>query len=711
MRIGLRVKLCVAFIGLAVLAVGVCGALVDRVVKQQGRARTEERLRYEVTMTGQMTASSLFAPLAPGDTSLQAPITELAASVQTHLSLLTPEGHLAADSERAGDLGGDEHAAPEVVQALAHTWGTSVRDYSGQARLWVAQTIVRDQHVLGIARASLPMSAIQAQVEQVRRQVLVAAAMALGIASLLAAGLSLGIARPVRRLALAARQIGEGALGTRVAITTGDEIGELAQALNDMAGKLQAMLTSLDERNTDMRAVLDNVGEGLLTLGRDSTISRERSAVVERWFGPIGETQRFFDYLAPDDPRIALQFDLNWEQLMDGVLPAELCLDQLPRRCETRRRSYDIEYKPILESGAIAKVLVVVRDVTSEIQARRKEEQQRETLAIFERIMRDKNGFLEFLSETETLVRTICGPTRPDLTQLKRALHTLKGNAGVYGVSSVAEMCHALESELAEREGDLTQDERAQLQHAFRAFEERLRELLGEREASSLDVVEDEYEHLLQALLAGSPRTDLADMLTQWRNERVQLRFERFAAQASALAKRLEKGDIQVEISDNRVRLRRDVMAPFWSAFIHVIRNAADHGLVKPEERDGRPGRLRLSASKDRERVRIEVSDDGRGVDWAKLAARAAEQGLPHSTREELVAALFSDGVSTRDAVTEVSGRGTGLAAVRHACEALAGKVSVLSEAGGTTFVFDFPVAAVSERTQWPQPRNSLPQR
>jgi two-component system, chemotaxis family, sensor kinase CheA len=120
---------------------------------------------------------------------------------------------------------------------------------------------------------------------------------------------------------------------------------------------------------------------------------------------------------------------------------------------------------------------------------------------------------------------------------------------------------------------------------------------------------------------------------------------------------------------------------------------------------------LRLSASKDRERVRIEVSDDGRGIDWSRLAARAAESGLPHATHQDLVAALFSDGISTRDDVTEVSGRGTGLAAVRQACEALTGQVTVRSEAGGTTFVFDFPLAAVSERTQRPQPLNSIPHR
>jgi chemotaxis protein histidine kinase CheA len=92
----------------------------------------------------------------------------------------------------------------------------------------------------------------------------------------------------------------------------------------------------------------------------------------------------------------------------------------------------------------------------------------------------------------------------------------------------------------------------------------------------------------------------------------------------------------------------------------------------------------------------IELEDDGRGIDWDAVAARAAERGLPHATAEERMQTLFSRGFTTRTEVTEISGRGIGLAAVRAECEALGGRVEVASTPRrGTVFTFLWPEHAV----------------
>ena len=95
--------------------------------------------------------------------------------------------------------------------------------------------------------------------------------------------------------------------------------------------------------------------------------------------------------------------------------------------------------------------------------------------------------------------------------------------------------------------------------------------------------------------------------------------------------------------------------------------------------------------------VAIEVKDDGRGVDWRQVAVRANAMGLPHQTPRDLAEALFADGLSTRDDVSEVSGRGIGLGAARSECEKLGGIATVTSEPGrGTTLTFTFPSENVS---------------
>src|SRR6185295_4651551 len=93
----------------------------------------------------------------------------------------------------------------------------------------------------------------------------------------------------------------------------------------------------------------------------------------------------------------------------------------------------------------------------------------------------------------------------------------------------------------------------------------------------------------------------------------------------------------------------------------------------------------------------VSVSDDGRGIDWRKLAEKAAAAGLPTATRADLEQALFADSISTRDSVSETSGRGVGLGAVRAAVIGLGGSIEVESAAGqGTTFRFGLPWPRVS---------------
>lgn len=100
-----------------------------------------------------------------------------------------------------------------------------------------------------------------------------------------------------------------------------------------------------------------------------------------------------------------------------------------------------------------------------------------------------------------------------------------------------------------------------------------------------------------------------------------------------------------------------------------------------------------MSAREDDDQLHIIVRDDGRGVDWDAVAARARACDLPSASREELVAALFVQGFSTRSDVTATSGRGVGMNAVREATEALGGTIQIASEPGaGTSVTFAFPL-------------------
>ena len=134
---------------------------------------------------------------------------------------------------------------------------------------------------------------------------------------------------------------------------------------------------------------------------------------------------------------------------------------------------------------------------------------------------------------------------------------------------------------------------------------------------------------------------------------------------------------------------------------VHVVRNAVDHGLESPEARvaSGKSSSpsLVLSARADEDCIVIEISDDGRGIDWARVRAKAAASKRPTASTDDLVDLLLDAGFSTRDDVTTTSGRGVGMAAVAEEVRRLGGKIQVESSVGvGTCWRFSLPMPDAS---------------
>ena len=133
----------------------------------------------------------------------------------------------------------------------------------------------------------------------------------------------------------------------------------------------------------------------------------------------------------------------------------------------------------------------------------------------------------------------------------------------------------------------------------------------------------------------------------------------------------------------------------------HMIRNAIDHGLETPAEREaaGKPaeGTVRLTAAHRSGRIVIEVSDDGRGVDRARVKAKAIEKGLisadAQMTDEEIDNLIFAPGFSTAATVSDISGRGVGMDVVKRSVQALGGRITIISTPGqGSRFSLSLPL-------------------
>jgi two-component system, chemotaxis family, sensor kinase CheA len=351
-----------------------------------------------------------------------------------------------------------------------------------------------------------------------------------------------------------------------------------------------------------------------------------------------------------------------------------------------------------------------VSDITVELERERAESERRELMAVFERISTDRNGFIDFCDEADDLVGRIRGGEGSS-ADLPRQIHTLKGNAAIFGVESIASYCHVLETRLLDEPGPLIRDEQLGLATRWQSFTRRLEALLGRRDIRRIEITDDELQRVLAALRHNEPSADIVKMVHDWRLEPVARRFERVADQANRLARRMGKM-VHVDIEDRGVRLDPERWAPFWSTFVHAVRNAIDHGVEDAGERQraGKPDTATLSLRSELENgtLTIEIRDDGRGVNWERVRDRADKLGIRAQTQEQLVEALFADGVSTKDEVTDLSGRGVGLAALRAAAHAEGGQVTIVSESRrGTCVRFQFPLDPLTERESSPELRGS----
>ncbi len=650
----------------------------------------------------------------------------------------------------------DRETAREVFEAVAndhdlvaatlyrengralHSWG-QLSDVGEKARSGVDQRHVFNlgDRILAVApvispegpRGTLALELGTDGLREARSAARRDAAATGAVALILGFGLALLIAhsfaRRLRAIATVAERVAGGDLEQTPADDAGrDEIGSLARSFAAMlqqfkdlfeesrrrAEQQQARLETLVQqrthelavRNDDMRRVLENVGQGFLTIDRSARISREHSAILDTWLGPKPNDECLWTWIDRAAPGISETLELAWEQVVEGSLPLDLCLDQMPKRFRSDQRTYQLSYKPILESSSeFERLLVIVSDITLELESAQSEAEAQELARIVSRLLEDRTGVVEFFSDANDLIEALT--KRPPLAPLaaRRLLHTLEGNCLVFGLQSMGDRCHQIEETLLETGEELSLTECEKLNQCWRRVSGRLTRMIEGQDEHHLTIEEEDYHEILGAIEQGREHAAIARLVAAWRLEPVKARLNRAARQVERMARELGKEPVRVVVEHNRIRLDPRRWRPFWSALTHLLRNAVDHGLELPEERLalGKPeeATITLKAALVGERLRIEVRDSGRGIDWAALTEEARRKGLPlDSGRESVVEALFSDGVSTCEEATDMSGRGVGMGGVRQAVHELGGAIEVQSSPGsGTCFRMSWPPSAL----------------
>ncbi len=538
----------------------------------------------------------------------------------------------------------------------------------------------------GSIEIAVSTSALTAERTRIIRLTVLVAVIAALLALAVAFPIARRMSRRIKKVARYATAIASGELATKPIDERGnDELAQTASAVNTMVAQLQQLMAQQAELAADQqRLVLDHVNQGLFAVTYDGVFVGERSRATESMLGTIDDDS-LVAIIRRHDANAAAAFEVGFAQLASDILPLEVALYQLPQELVARGRILALEYTPFTDPADLTskRVLVTITDITEEREHAVAREIEAESAAFVKQLACDRHGVRRFVEDARAQI-DIVGNSK-STPVLFAALHTLKGNAGLMGLDGWVKRCHDAETLLTEN-GTLTPDQRQEIVWAWDATEDRVLPFLEQQ--STIEVTTTDFEALVRIARREGSWIELRNMLRDLTQESTAMPLRKLSAHVRELAARYERPLGRVLVEDNAVRLDPERWGPLWSVLTHVVRNVVVHGM-QPD----RPTNIALRTTRRSDGVTIEIADEGRGIQWETLRERARAAGLPHATRDDLIAAMFASQISTSDTIDDTSGRGVGLAAVAATCTELGVSFELPVQTRGTTFRFHLPTS------------------
>jgi two-component system chemotaxis sensor kinase CheA len=473
----------------------------------------------------------------------------------------------------------------------------------------------------------------------------------------------------------------------------------------------------LERLNLTINAMLESLGQGLFFFDAGgicgSVHSRACLTLLEG--SPVGKP--ISDVLKLDkqaEARLQALMEIVFDPVRTAMSFEDLIALAPPWYPHSQGRKIALSYRPMYKNARdIRGILVIASDVTREIAVQEAIHAQEVRAMRILRLVRERQGFRRFIDSLRGLAALLADSTP---VTLRHDLHTLKGNARFFYLDNTAGNLHELESRMASLPAGtkLPAPEQAVAAEVLtRAIESSLaaaHEIWGH----DFDIAEmttavplDRLYDIGRQLENGTPAADLAHDF--WHDlAAVSARYlvSSLESQITYFAER-ENREVELQVDvDKDLRILPIRYKALIDAMVHIAKNIAVHAADPPEMRAaaGKPRALQVALliapkADDATRMTLTIRDDGCGVDTERLRARllqkdgADKQALAVMSADDILQTIFDDEMTISDKVTEQSGRGVGLGALRHAVKNLGGHVSAESSPGGGLCLrLDLPV-------------------
>ena len=508
-----------------------------------------------------------------------------------------------------------------------------------------------------------------------------------------------------------------------------DELGVLAKSLeaarvalldrdariqdysHNLENKVEARTKELNQKNSDIKGILTNIEQGILTFGEDCLIMPEYSSFLERLFERRHLAGVPFIDLIFKDSNIS---ENDLDQLMaalnsiidDDEIVFELNEHLLIKEClvdiGSNKKVLELEWQPILSAeGFTSKVMLIVKDVTEMRKVKLEAEQQKKELHMIGEILNigpEKareliSDQIKYLDINEEIIKSRTTVSDESIAILFRNLHTVKGTTRSLGFGGVVDLVHSAEQyyDTLRKDNSCKADKGRMLKElelikeSFGVYERLIEEKIGLKRG--LEHTE-EFMKAFDEQIAAVPingEKDIVRVFKRILNTREDFKFIKLdkviggiVDSMSSIAANMNKAKPRVHV-DSAISVLKDKSALFRDIMAHLFRNSIDHGIETPEARKEKgkneSGDIYLHSRIQGRFAVFDFFDDGSGLNLDVLKNNAKDIEL--GTDEEVADLIFKSGISTSEKITDISGRGVGMEAVRSFVESEGGSIDI----------------------------------
>jgi two-component system chemotaxis sensor kinase CheA len=498
------------------------------------------------------------------------------------------------------------------------------------------------------------------------------------------------------------------------------ELAQKEDYARNLEKLVEARTAELRSVNKTLNAILDSLGQGFFTFNSmgdcGSVFTKACAAILEG----IPKNRKAWDVLGVSDSDRG-QF-LKWsDSLFKEVLPFDDMKVLGPSLYpHSAHKHVVLDYYPIRKEDAseIADVVVVATDKTAEHQAQIALESERQYASMVVKFLKNKDQFLQFLTSVTQAIEQLKVMAAGDISdqivaESFRSLHTLEGEAGTFSLRELRQLSrdsqHLLEplkqkGAFTSKQVDLYRASLVVLQTKFENFlvdNNGIFEVTSEKRERRLEIPVSVVNQLFSDLEALPQGNSLAG---KYREQILRVpigdQLKYYDGLIQSVAERIGKKVKPMQVQGGEIRIFTEPYRSIFSSMVHAFRNAIDHGLETPEDREwaGKDpaGLVQVKVAKEKDKLALTITDDGKGIDpeviREKLKEKFPEKDFSAQNDEEIVQNVCLPGFSSRDEVGEFSGRGVGLDALREEVLRLGGTIHLKSKVGaGTTIEIVLP--------------------